>query len=443
VKEGGRLSVLLGSSAYGGTIAAVRALGQLGVDVGVLTSTTLSAAAWSRHANRTYAAPIEKETERYLDRLMEIGASQPGQILLPTSDETAWLYALNAERLSKYFRLCQPSIDTIRRILDKREMSDAAARAGLGIVPTWIPRTLEEVRDLAPTLTYPILIKPRTHVYRRLNDKGFVAYSPEELVDEYGKILEAEESGRNRMLGDANLPILQRFVTVSDKGVYSVTGFIDRTGELFVTRSATKVFQRSQPAGVGVCFESRPTNPALSEGVRRLCRELGYFGMFEVEFLWCDDTWAAIDFNPRLFSQVGLDIRRKMPLPLLYCLEAAGETEALRLAVEKARAADRDIPAVFYDRFTLRAILLAKTLTMRLSSKERAYWRAWVDRDPGQIVDFAADPGDPMPGVIHAMSEISLGVRAIPRFLRSNGPANARQASRVGTPRAEMAKGQL
>ena len=51
--------------------------------------------------------------------------------------------------------------------------------------------------------------------------------------------------------------------------------------------------------------------------VRRLCRELGYFGIFEVEFLWFDGRWAAIDFNPRLFNQIGMDIRRGMPLPLL------------------------------------------------------------------------------------------------------------------------------
>ena len=104
--------------------------------------------------------------------------------------------------------------------------------------------------------------------------------------------------------------------------------------------ASTKVFQRSQPVGVGVCFESLPTDPVLSNAVRRLCRELGYFGIFEVEFLWFDGRWAAIDFNPRLFNQIGMDIRRGMPLPLLACLDAAGETAALRDAVAKAQAED-------------------------------------------------------------------------------------------------------
>ena len=35
---------------------------------------------------------------------------------------------------------------------------------------------------------------------------------------------------------------------------------------------------------------------------------------------------GVIDFNPRMFSQVGMDIRRGMPLPLLACLDAVGDS---------------------------------------------------------------------------------------------------------------------
>src|SRR5262249_46838487 len=137
---------------------------------------------------------------------------------------------------------------------------------------------------------------------------------------------------------DATRPILQRFVKVGSEGVQSITGFIDRTGELFVTRRSTKVFQRTRPLGVGVCYESLPPAALLSGAVHALCRELGYFGLFEVEFLSFDGSWPVIDFNPRLYNQIGLDIGRGMPLPLLTCLDALGDKPALRDAVEKAQA---------------------------------------------------------------------------------------------------------
>jgi D-aspartate ligase len=417
--------VLLASASSGGTIAATRHLAAKGFDVHVVSSHRLEAAAWSHHAARVYLAPPESESQRFLERLLAIGANDPGQILLPTSDETAWLYTLNATELGRCFRLVQPSIAVLANILDKKLFADAAVRAGLAVLPSWDPRNIDDVGQLAPSLPYPILIKPRTHVHRLRNDKGVVVYSAGELINQYRRFVDRERarSADEPLLYDANLPILQQFVRVGSEGVHSVTGFIDRTGELFVSRNATKVFQRSQPVGVGVCFEPRPPSPVLSDAIRRLCRELGYFGIFEVEFLCFDGRWAAIDFNPRLFSQIGMDIRRGMPLPFLACLEAAGEINSLREAVAEAQA-EHGEQTVFCDRFTLRAIILAQTMTARISHEDRVYWRDWINRHAAHAVDFAADEGDPIPELIHVLSEIYLGFKSLPRFLRSTPRAS-------------------
>ena len=263
--------------------------------------------------------------------------------------------------LERHFRLHLPSVACLRRILDKKLFSDAAASAGLGVLPIWTPHTVDEAVELAPGLPYPLLIKPRTHVHKFRNNKGIVVSSSAELISQYRQFVNHEKVGSdiNPVLSQINLPILQKFVPTGKEGVYSVTGFVDRTEELFVTRTAAKVFQRSQPVGVGVCFESRPPVLAMSDAVRRLCHKLGYFGMFEVEFVRFEDRWAAIDFNPRLFNQLGMDIRRCMPLPLFACLEAAGDMVALREAVAKAQA-ERDDQTVFCDRFTLNAMLLVR-----------------------------------------------------------------------------------
>lgn len=421
VIQPGPRKVLLSSAAAAGTIAAVRNLGAHGIEVGVITGPHLSPAAWSRNAARSYTAPPETEIERFLERLLAIGASNPGQVLLPTSDETAWLYTLNSGLLEQHFRLYQPSIESMRRILDKKLFADAVARAGLSVLPTWEPRCFEDVVALASSLPYPVLIKPRTHVHRLMNDKGVVAHSISELLQQYQRFVDRErfQEAEGSLVPNAGLPILQQFVSVANEGVCSVTGFIDRTGELFVTRRSTKVFQRSQPVGVGVCFEALPDAPALSGAVRRLCRELDYFGIFEVEFLRFDGGWAAIDFNARMFNQIGMDVRRGMPLPLLAYLDASGDTASLREAVAQAQAGDADPKTVFCDGFTLRAILFARTITGRISRDERDYWRAWAKRNAAHTVDFAAAEDDPMPAVIHALSDMYLGVRAIRKFLHS------------------------
>jgi D-aspartate ligase len=415
-----RISVLLGSGSASGTLAAVRNLGANGVEVSVISSERLSAAAWSRWGSSSYSAPRETDSNQFLERLVAIGKDNPGQILLATSDQTAWLYAVNADLLSNYFHLYQPSLETIRSILDKKALADVALKAGLAVLPSWCPNNDRDLETLAPTLPYPILIKPRTHVHRIRNDKGVVVRSADQLTRQYGLFLDREQYriSSNAISPNANRPILQPFVNVGRDGVLSVTGFLDRTREHFVTRYATKVFQRSRPLGVGVCFESRSDNAVLSNAVRRLCDALGYFGIFEVEFLWFNGTWAVIDFNPRLYNQIGLDIRRGMPLPLLACLDAMGEDTALRDAVTKAQVEEAQ-GTVFRDRFTLRAILLALAATSRISRQDYAFWRAWTSRNAARAVDAAVDSSDRIPGVIHALSEISLGLKAIPRFLRS------------------------
>lgn len=424
-----RRSVLLASASYAGTLAAARNLGSNGIRVSVMSgprietrwSPRISAAAWSRYCARSYRSPSEQDNERFVAALLAIGAADPGQVLLPTSDETAWLYTVNAAALTRHFHIYQPSLETLQRILDKKQFADTAKAAGVAAVPTWEARSATELQALAPALPYPVLIKPRTHVNRLRNDKGVRVNSAAELLHEYPRFVERERPGpgANPLMPDAGIPVLQQFVRVAGEGVCSVSGFVDRSGELFVTRRSKKILQRSQPAGVGVCFESLPPDPELSDAVRRLCRRLGYFGIFEVEFLYCNGVWAVIDFNPRTFNQIGMDIRRGMPLPLLAWLDAAGETEALKSAVAAAQAQSERRPAtVFCDRFTLHAILLARMLTKRISREELAYWRSWLRTNADDCVDVAALDGDPMPRIVHVASEIFVGLRAFRRFLR-------------------------
>ncbi len=425
-----KFDVLLATGSSGGTISAVRELSKHGLKVAVISNDFFCPSSWSRFTSVSYKGPPERESRRFLDLLLRIGAESPGQVLLPTSDETAWLYIRNAPLLAKYFRLRQPSTETMKRILDKKLLADAAMEAGVAVLPTWQPRSFSDVVASASTLTYPILIKPRTQVRRMRNDKGAIARSETELIETFREYLSQEHvEAEGHFIPDITIPLLQHFVEIGAEGVHSVSGFIDETGELFVTRHATKVFQRSQPAGVGVCFESLPSDPDLSAAVHRLCRNLNYFGIFEVEFIRFQGSWAVIDFNPRLFNQVAMDCHRGMPLPLLAYLDAAGRTAELREAIARARKEDQDRPAVFYDRFTLRAILLAKTLARRTSKEERRYWRSWMRQHAAHSIDFSADKVDRMPGLVHAFSETLLGIKALRRFFRSTLPVKRPEES--------------
>jgi len=305
--------------------------------------------------------------------------------------------------------------------LDKTRLAACANSAGITTLPIWDPSGVGELTTIAPSLPFPIVIKPRSHVGRFRNNKGIVAYTAEELVEGYKQFVAAERRARGSdvALPTNDLPILQQFVDLKSDGVLSVSGFIDRTGEHFVCRQACKVFQRSWPLGVGVCFEARASDPRLSEAVRQLCRRLGYFGVFEVEFLRFNGAWALIDFNPRIYNQIGMDIWRGMPLPLLATLDAAGQAESLKAEIKKASVDDIDCKAVFQDRFTLLSILTALAVTGRMTLGEGKYWWQWLRQNAPQSTDAAIARTDPIPGFVHALSEMYLGLKASPRFLQA------------------------
>jgi hypothetical protein len=45
------------------------------------------------------------------------------------------------------------------------------------------------------------------------------------------------------------------------------------------------------------------------------------------------------------------------------------------------------------------------------------HWRAWLKKHAANAVDYAADGSDPVPGIIHSLAQIYLGVKALPRFM--------------------------
>ena len=119
-----------------------------------------------------------------------------------------------------------------------------------------------------------------------------------------------------------------------------------------------------------------------------------------------------------------------MPLPMLAYLDALGESAAVQTLAAEALRENPAEKVVFCDIFTLRAILLAQTLCMRAKLKDLAHWRDWTRRNRASMVHFAADRSDPLPGVMHRLSELYLGFRAAPRFVRTMlaaTPASSRE----------------
>ena len=414
--------VLLTSADYYGTLAAARHLAARGVEVTVADPLRFRPASWSRSVAHRQRSPSPCQPAQLLEWLLRYGAEHPGTVLLPTNDDLAWLLSSERERLGRVFQLYSPPADALAGLLDKRLLHAAAAAAGLRTPETWCPADEAEVQALAPHLPYPILVKPRTQVYSRAPSKGVRVEAPDGLVSSW-RAMVATSAGRGPVPGripGTERPMLQAYHRGAKDHIYELSGFVDQGGAGLVVRAAVKVVQRPRRMGIGLCFEEAPLDQPLLAGLGRLCRNVGFHGIFNVEFLVCEGQHFLIDFNPRMYNQMAFDMARGLPLPWLAYLAATGRTTELASEIERARAWQGP-PRVFCNRFGAALLLNAQVLAGAIPPAERTHWRDWYRRHRALAIDPVLDARDWLPALLdvaHQLLDTTLHARHFVRQLR-------------------------
>lgn len=415
--------VLLTVAGYYGTLAAARCLGRAGIPVTVADPRLLAPARWSRFATRRVSCPSVDEPERFVEWLLRFGEREPGHVLYPTSDDVAWLLSSHRDALAPHFRLFQPPLEVLRGLLDKRELFAACQDVGIDAPPTYFPNDERELEEIGRRVPFPLLLKPTTQVLHRSHHKGIMVASRDALLPSY-RVFHANNQYHPWLLEQlpgAGRPMLQTFYAHAARSIYSVAGFIDAAGEGgVVALGAKKVLQRPRKLGIGLCFEEAALRPELVAALSALCRRVGYFGVFEAEFIDVDGRFLLIDFNPRFYSQMAFEIDRGLPLPLLAYEAALGRGDALRDTRSAVRA--RGTPArgqVYTHRFILELMTRAQRLAGKMSAAEARHWRRWCEAHRGRVSDAVVDRGDWLPAVVDVAST-AYGYGRHPRaFMRS------------------------
>ena len=414
---------LLTSPTHDGTLAAARCVGERGVPV-TMAGDPLEFSAparWSKYVTRWESAPHSLESERLVEWLVDFGRRNPGHVLYPTSDDLAWLFAEHASELREFYHLYQPPAASLLSLLDKRSLKARCDELGIATPPTLFPESLADALRAAEQLGYPVLLKPRTQVLQRGGGKGHIARNSTELQFFYDSLLEnvAHEPLIRQHIPGVHQPMLQGYREVAAERVYSLSGFLSHTGEV-VARAACKVLQRPRRVGVGICFEAAPVDERALSDVLRLCQAVGYYGVFEIEFLRHDDRLELIDFNPRFYGQIGFDIGRQLPLPHLVWLAAQGRSAELKQELARAEAWQGVDGLVYCNRFTFSLMLTMQSMSGRMSSAEVTRWREWLrdSRNGAKAVDAMYSPKDVAPGLVSALRELSRAFRHPRDFYR-------------------------
>jgi predicted ATP-grasp superfamily ATP-dependent carboligase len=348
--------------------------------------------------------------EPFVTWLVRLGEREPGQVIYPTSDDVSYALASHREELAKTFKLYQPDLKTMMGLLDKGRLVEHALAVGIEAPETWLPEDEADVERIARIAGGRLMIKPRTQVLSKTHTKGVLAPgSARQLRAAYRDFANHVGSGREirARSPEVTRPMIQRYHPEAEQGIYSLSGFCDRTGARFAVMGGTKVLQRPRRMGIGLCFEDAPVEAELATRVRRLCERIGYYGVFELEFVCVGNRRLLIDMNGRFYGQMAFDVARGMPLPQLAHAAAVGDDDEVSrlLAMVPRREATRRRFA-FCNGFGLALMVAAQRLFGSMSEDEALGWHHWCLEHKDALVDAVADSDDRRPLAAEVVSQL-------------------------------------
>jgi predicted ATP-grasp superfamily ATP-dependent carboligase len=329
--------------------------------------------------------PNPEDLKGYCRWLLDYGAQHPGLYLYPTSDDLCWIIAKYKDQLQKYYVISYPDLAVIKSLLDKRSLYQAAIKVGLMTPESRDPQDL--VNGQALTLRYPVILKPRSQVGMRSKVKGIIINSEKELPRKISEFRQrvVYDSEVLTDIPDLNEPLVQRFYENARFDTYSIAGFVSKDRHVFLTRASSKVLQNPPMIGVGICFEGREVEPEIQNKLKELCELLGYYGIFEAEFIkhvvHGESQYLLMDFNPRYYGQMEFEIRRQLPLPLLPFAEMQSDQKLWSTLVEQQPQSLKEHASVnFRHVIMLRLLLTTQFIGFRLSWEDWKKWMKWSFR---------------------------------------------------------------
>lgn len=424
--------VLLCDGRYYGTLAAARTLGREGIRVLVADSSRLAPTLWSRHVSKSLRCPPAGDTDRFIEWARATGRANNRPVIYGTSDDVLLVLALHRAQLEESFRFYQPDLASLVVLLDKSSLMDHARAAGLDVPETWLPKSDAEAEQVIRDQEGLLLIKPRTQCLLRAHVKGAIVRGGRRVEAHDGRGDSAHAYANFRRANifapevaarfpDWTWPMIQRYHPEAIERVYSLAGFRDRSGRHVIMRAEEKVLQQPRQLGTGLCFEAAAVDANLAAGVRRLLENIGYFGVFEAEFIRLGDRALLIDLNGRLYNQLAFDIARGIPLPKLFYEGALGHDETVAAMISKIPAEDPAGPRAFCNRSELAVLVGFRRLLGKMSKEDLARWKVWQTADTSEVIDAIDDREDPQPRIAGIVQQLYSSMRHPRGFIRSVG----------------------
>jgi len=304
--------------AYPSTLALVQSLGPRGVPMVAYHHRPRPPLAYSRYIDRVRPCPDVHDHARFGPWLERELASGAFDLIAPTSDAVCFHIAEIHDRFDAGLRHRLPTQDALLDVLFKDRLAAACQRSGVATPLTLAPTCLDEALAAAERIGYPVIVKPRTHVFD-IEQRGGKADNAHELRALFARGRPRyDQRGLLEAFPDADLPIVQEYIPHARPQI-GCSGLLNAEHQLIAGAAAVKLDQAPVATGTGTAFASHGDAKLVAECGEMVRRLLGA-GLFEIETLDRGDGGPplVIDVNARVFGQIAFDIARGNDLPALW-----------------------------------------------------------------------------------------------------------------------------
>ncbi|MEU4243274.1 ATP-grasp domain-containing protein [Actinoplanes sp. NPDC026619] len=335
-------AVVLGGDYQG--LGIVRSLGEHGIPT-VVVDDERSIAAASRWTGASVRVPSLRSDTDVLDALSLARArfgDLDGWVVFPTRDENVAALSRHRSLLARSWRIPAPPWDCVRTAWDKRETYRMAQKLGVASPRTWFPLSVADLDEV--DLSAPVIIKPaiKENFFYATRAKAWRADSLPSLRRQFTRAAEIVPAGE----------ILVQEMIPGD-GQFSYCAFV-RDGAAVASMTVRRTRQHPSDFGRASTFVQTVPLPALEAPSLTFLREIGYYGLVEVEFKLDprDGEFKLLDVNARTWGYHSLGRAAGVDFPYLLFRDQIGRPVppgVARSGVSWIRLAT-DVPNAVVDR---------------------------------------------------------------------------------------------
>lgn len=277
-------------------------------------------------------------------------------LLFPTNDEMIEFLVKNYDEFNNSFYMGIPNPGIVKIFSDKRNAYQFCERNHISCPHSWYPNTIEEVKQIADEVDYPVIIKPSImySFHKLFGKKAFRCNNKNELIQRATTIV--------KRFPLENI-LIQEFLSGGPQYLYSYGTFaIDGVSNAAVM--VNRIRQNPMDFGNSTTFAITCNIPEIRRIAEEILKLTKYFGLAEIEFMYDTktDTYKFIEVNTRAWKWHSISNKLGFSFLIEMIHYYNGESVRLKLNFSKEVA--------WAERLTDFSVILKEILKGNLSVKE-------------------------------------------------------------------------